>query len=143
METCCSTRKERPNAFPTTRQVPKTWCTSNGNFHTEGRGKLELKFFEYSNSKRVSIRPDVVEYDGDKLKQPVFDLILGTDTMEDFKQQEITIDEIALPMRDITNLPVTRKQGLEFNSLARSLLVRTKKHRVGNSTRSPNSRCKL
>ena len=38
-----------------------------------------------------------------------------------FKQQEITIDEIALPMRDITNLPVTRKQGLEFNSLARSL----------------------
>ena len=65
------------------------------------RGKLELKFFEYSNSKRLSVRPDVVEveYDGDKLKQPVFDLILGTDTMEDFKQQEITIDEIALPIK--------------------------------------------
>jgi len=117
-----------PKCFPyTTRQVPKTWCTSNGNFHTEGKGKLELKFFKYSNSKRVSIRPDVVEYDGDKLKQPVFDLILGTDTMDElgiilnFKQQEITIDEIALPMRDITNLPLTRKQGLEFNSLARSL----------------------
>ena len=69
-----------PKCFPyTTRQVPKTWCTSNGNFHTEGKGKLELKFFEYSNSKSVSIRPDVVEYDGDKLKKPVFDLILGTD----------------------------------------------------------------
>ena len=26
-----------------------------------------------------------------------------------FKQQEITIDEIALPMRDFTNLPLTRK----------------------------------
>ena len=71
------------------------------------RGKLELKFFEYSNSKRLSVRPDVVEveYDGDKLKQPVFDLILGTDTMEElginlnFKQQEITIDEIALPIK--------------------------------------------
>ena len=67
---------------------------SNGNFHTEGRGKLELKFFEYSNSKTVTVRPDVVEYDGDKLKQPVFDLILGTETMEElgiilnFKQQE-------------------------------------------------------
>ena len=121
-------KKGTPKCFPyTTRQVPKSWCTSNGNFHTEGRGKLELKFFEYSNSKTVTIRPDVVEYDGDKLKQPVFDLILGTETMEElgiilnFKQQEITIDEIALPMRDITNLPLTRKQGLEFNSLASSL----------------------
>ena len=99
-------KKGTPKCFPyTTRQVPKSWCTSNGNFHTEGRGKLELKFFEYSNSKSVSIRPDVVEYDGDKLKQPVFDLILGTDTMEElginlnFKQQEITIDEIALPIK--------------------------------------------
>jgi hypothetical protein len=107
--------------------VPKSWCTSNGNFHTEGRGKLELKFFEYSNSKSVSIHPDVVEYDGDKLKRPVFDIIIGTQTMDElgiilnFKQQEITIDEIALPMRDITNLPLTRKQGREFNSLARSL----------------------
>ena len=121
-------KKGTPKCFPyTTRQVPKSWCTSNGNFHTEGRGKLELKFFEYSNSKSVSIHPDVVEYDGDKLKRPVFDLILGVETMNelgiilDFKEQEITIDEIALPMRDITNLPFTRKQGLEFNSLARSL----------------------
>jgi len=56
---------------------------SNGNFHTEGRGKLELKFFKYSNSKSVSIHPDVVEYDGDKLKRPVFDLILGTQTMDE------------------------------------------------------------
>jgi hypothetical protein len=31
--------------------VPKPWCTSNGNFHTEGSGNLEIKFFEYSNSK--------------------------------------------------------------------------------------------
>jgi hypothetical protein len=121
-------KKGAPKCFPyTTRQVPKSWCTSNGNFHTEGRGKLELKFFEYSNSKSVSIHPDVVEYDGDKLKRPVFDIIIGIQTMDElgiilnFEQQEITIDEIALPMRDITNLPLTRKQGLEFNSLARSL----------------------
>ena len=40
-------KKGTPKCFPyTTRQVPKSWCTSNGNFHTEGRGKLELKFFE-------------------------------------------------------------------------------------------------
>jgi hypothetical protein len=72
----------------------------------------------------VSLHPDIVEYDGDKLKKPVFDLIIGTCTMDElgiilnFKEQEITIDEIALPMRDITNLSLTRKQGLEFNSLA-------------------------
>ena len=144
-------KKGTPKCFPyTTRQVPKSWCTSNGNFHTERRGTLELKFFEYSNSKSVSIHPDVVEYDRDKkLKRPLFDLIIGVQTMDElgiilnFKQQEITIDEIVLPMRDITNLPLTRKQGLEFNSLQPSPLVRTKKHRDGNSTRSPNSRCKL
>jgi hypothetical protein len=117
--------------------------------HTEGRGKLELKFFEYSNSKTVTVRPDVVEYDWDKLKRPVFDLILGTDTMEElgiilnFKQQEITIDEIALPMRDTTNLPLSRKQGLEFNSLARSLEPKSTELATQRSMRSPNSRCKL
>ena len=94
----------------------------------------------------MSVHPDVVEYDGDKLKRPVFDLILGTQTMDElgiilnFKQQEITIDEIALPMRDITNLPLIRKQGLEFNSLAR--LLEPKSTELA-TQRSPNSRCKL
>jgi hypothetical protein len=48
------------------------------------------------------LTPDVVEYDG----MPVFDLIIGCKTMMelgivlDFKNKEITIDEIILPMRD-------------------------------------------
>ena len=53
-----------PKCFPyLTRQVPKSWCTSNGNFHTEGRGKLEIKFFEFGNSKEggMCIQPDIVE----------------------------------------------------------------------------------
>jgi hypothetical protein len=29
-----------------TRQVPKTWCTSNGTFQTKGKGDLQLKFFQ-------------------------------------------------------------------------------------------------
>jgi hypothetical protein len=64
----------------------------------------------------MSIHPDVVEYDGDKLKCPVFDLIIGVQTMDElgiilnFEQQEITINEIALPMRDISNLPLPRKK---------------------------------
>ena len=46
-----------------TRQVPKSWRTSNGNFHTEGRGNLEIKSFEYSGSKEggMCIQPDIVE----------------------------------------------------------------------------------
>jgi hypothetical protein len=44
-----------------TRQVPKSWCTSNGTFQTKRKGDLQLKLFQYSNSKRVKIQPDVVE----------------------------------------------------------------------------------
>jgi hypothetical protein len=39
--------KDKP--FPyLTRQAPKSWRTSNGSFQTNGRGKIRLKFFEYS-----------------------------------------------------------------------------------------------
>ena len=54
----------------------KTWCTSNGTFHTEGKGKLEIQLFEYSHSKTVTLQLDIVEYDDDS-KKPTFDLIIG------------------------------------------------------------------
>ena len=61
-------KKGTPKYFPSsTRQVPKPWCTSNGTFHTEGKGSIAVKFFQYSNSKGLYIQPDIVEYDGDKL----------------------------------------------------------------------------
>ena len=43
------------------RQVPKSWHTSNGCFHTKGRGEVTLKFIEYSNSKEYTVNPDVIE----------------------------------------------------------------------------------
>jgi hypothetical protein len=58
-----------------TRQVPKSWYTSNGSFLTKGRGEVNLTFFEYSNTKRYIIEPDIVEYD------PTFNLILGVETL--------------------------------------------------------------
>ena len=70
-----------------------------------------MNFFEYSNSKWVQIQPDVVEYDGFKMKKPLFDLILGTRTMREsgiilnFQKQVITIDEIELPMQSIKAMP--------------------------------------
>ena len=116
-------RKGTDKQFPyLTRQVPKSWRTSNGIFQTKGKGQVQLKFFQYSNSKRVKIQPDVVEYDGVTVEKPLFDLILGTETMNelgiilDFKQKMITIDEIELPMTSINNMPTSRHKALALNN---------------------------
>ena len=56
--------KGKPKHFPyLIRQVPCSWHTSNGVFHTKGRGKLLIKFFENSNSKEFLAELDVFEYD--------------------------------------------------------------------------------
>jgi len=101
--------KDKP--FPyLTRQVPKSWHTSNGSFQTTGQGKIRVKFFDYSNSKEYFLQPDVVEYKENSLTKPGFDLILGSNTLKelgivlDFWTKEITLDDISLPMRDINNL---------------------------------------
>jgi hypothetical protein len=66
-----------------TRQVPKTWHTSNGDFQTKEQGDIQLKFFQYSNSKRIYLQPDIVEYDGTTVEKTVFDLIIGTQTLDE------------------------------------------------------------
>ncbi len=69
---------------------------------------MELNFFEYSDSKRYHVEPNVVKYDKDNKQQ--YDLIYGTVTMKEFgitlnfRDKMITIDEIILPMRNINNL---------------------------------------
>ncbi len=56
------------------------------------------------------VQPDIVEYDGTTMSKPGFDLILGTNTLKElgivlnFRTKEIDIDEIILPMRDISQL---------------------------------------
>ncbi len=103
-------QKGKPKHFPyLTRQVLCTWHMSNGVFQTKGRGKLPIRFFEYSNGKELLAEPDVLEYD-QKMSKPVFDLIIGCNSMEklgivlDFKGKSITVDEIILPMRNINDL---------------------------------------
>ncbi len=66
-----------------TRQVPKSWHTLNGSFLTKGRSKISLKFFKYSNSQEYLVTPDIVDYDKNKMTKPVFDLILGCQTMKE------------------------------------------------------------
>jgi hypothetical protein len=49
---------------------------------TKERGKLPVKFFEYSNSKEFLAEPDVFEYDK-KMGKPAFDLILECNSWRD------------------------------------------------------------
>jgi hypothetical protein len=91
------------------RAVPESWSTSNGTFKTKKVGEVKHSFVEYSASKKVHLRPDIVEYPrgGPPL---LYDLIIGKQTLHDigdmldFKESTITIDEILLPMRNINNL---------------------------------------
>ena len=42
-----------------------------------GRGKIKVKFFEYSASREYSILPDILEYNRNTTTKQVYDLILG------------------------------------------------------------------
>ncbi len=56
------------------RAVPESWGTSNGTCITKKVGEIELSFVNYSMSKRVHLRPDIVEYPTGGPK-PLYDLI--------------------------------------------------------------------
>ena len=58
------------------RVTPRTWGTSNGTFATKQVGDIEIAFVDYSESKKIWLRPDIVEYSPGKTA-PVYDLIIG------------------------------------------------------------------
>jgi len=62
-------------------QVPNSLHISNGTFLTTGRSKVNFKFIEYSNCKEYWTTADVVENNKNKMDRPVYDLILGCNTM--------------------------------------------------------------
>jgi hypothetical protein len=102
--------KNKPILLPySKRLVLQSRNTSNGIFQTKHKARVELNFFEYSDSKRYYSEPDVVKYK--KSSKLQYDLILGTETMKElgcimlhFKTKPITIDEIILLMRNINHL---------------------------------------
>ncbi len=68
--------KDKPMLLPySKRLVPQSWNTSNRIFQTKRKAKIELNFFEYSDSKRYYSEPDMVEYN--KGTKPQYDLILA------------------------------------------------------------------
>jgi hypothetical protein len=99
------------------------WSTSNGTFKTKKVGVVKLSFIEYSASKKVHLRPNIVEYPKGG-PQPLYSLIIGKQTLHDigavldFKEKTITIDDIPLPMRKINNLQLKSSisRALKFNS---------------------------
>jgi hypothetical protein len=92
------------------RLVPQLWNTLKGIFQTKCKARIELNFFDYSDSKRYYSEPTMVEYEKNSKLLYLYDLILGTETMKefgivlDFKAKTITIDEVILPMRNINLL---------------------------------------
>ncbi len=72
-------------------------------------GNVEISLVDYSDSKRIHLKPDIVEY-AHNGAPPLYDLIISKQTLHnlglllDFKEKTITIDEILLPMRNINNL---------------------------------------
>jgi hypothetical protein len=104
--------KDKPMLLPySKRLVLQSWNTLNGIFQTERKSRVELNFFDCSDSKRYNSEPDVVKYQKNNKLQ--YDLILGTETVKELsiilylKAKTIIIDEIFLPMRDINFLQGT------------------------------------
>jgi hypothetical protein len=101
--------KDKPMLLPSAKRlVPQSWNTLSGRFQTTKKAETKLNFFEYSNSKRYLVAPDIVEYS--KINKPQYDVILGVKTIKeygiilDFKDKMITVDEVKSPMRNINYL---------------------------------------
>ncbi len=75
--------KDKPMLLPSSKRlVPQSWNTLNAMFQTKRKAKIKLNFFEYSNSKRYLVDPDIVKCD--KNIRPQYDLILGVKTMHKY-----------------------------------------------------------
>jgi len=72
--------------------------------------KIRAKFFEYTASREYTLLPDSVEYDENSMTKPGFHLILGSNTLKELRivldvwTKESTLDDISLPMSDISKL---------------------------------------
>jgi hypothetical protein len=54
--------KDKPILLPSSKRLlPRSWNTLNGMFQTKRKAGIELNFFEYSDSKRYLVEPDIIE----------------------------------------------------------------------------------
>ena len=59
----CGARSLNKSVLYVIRAIPQSWHISSRIFHMEKQGECQVIFVEYSQSKRVSINPDIVEFD--------------------------------------------------------------------------------
>ena len=59
---------------------PQKWGTLNGTFRTTKVGNLDMIFPEFSESKIMHLKPDIVDIP-EKDTKPAYDLILGTEIL--------------------------------------------------------------
>ena len=85
--------------------APQRWRTSSGTFVTDKvSDNLEFIFPEFSESRTVTISPDIFELPKTS-SQPAFDLIIGIEAITklgvvlNFDDMKITIDQQKLPMQ--------------------------------------------
>ena len=85
---------------------PTTWGTSSGRFKTGMMAKINLLLPEFSQSKIMSVEPDVkIMDDGQTFS---YDLIIGIGTLAqwgavlDFRENTMTIDGQTIPLREYT-----------------------------------------
>jgi hypothetical protein len=91
--------------------VPRKGKRAHGGGPDKGNPKMGRtdKFCKWCKGVSVHLTPDLVEYEAGATA-PLYDLIIGKQTLHDigaildFKEKTITIDNILLPMRNITNL---------------------------------------
>ncbi len=89
--------------------VPLLWGTSNGTFNTDKVGDTGIFFVKYSCKQEGLPSARSVEYNPGG-QPPIYDLIIGKQTLHnlgvvlDFKEKTTLIDDILLPMRNISNL---------------------------------------
>ena len=97
-------KKNCKQKFPIKRRhEPQEWQTSAGTFKTDKIASVELLFPEYSHSKIVTVKTDVINYETDQ-DRPNYDVIIGRSTMRqlgavlDFKEKVIEWDGVKLPL---------------------------------------------
>ena len=109
---------------------------SNGTFVTDKMGdNLDCMFPEFSESKMLSISPDIFELP--KMSpQPAYDLIIGVETMTklgmvlNFNDKMITIDQQTLPMRTFESISYLKQLRSQFKAFAEPMSMQEPTNRA-------------
>ena len=118
------------------RIAPQRWRMSNGTFVTDKVGdNLEFIFPEFSESRMVTISPDIFELPKMSPK-PAYYLIIGIETMPklgvvlNFDDLMITIDQQKLPMRTFESISNPKQLRSQFKAFTEPISMQEATNRT-------------